>query len=133
MAEQARDEERRVSLTYIDATVTGPAGEQVTLRFLIDTGAEYSLLPHDVWRHLGLAPKRMMRFNLADGTLVERAISECHIAVDDTDGHTPVILGEPGDVALFGAVTFEVLGLVFNPFDRSLRPMTTAPLMLLTA
>ena len=30
------------------------------------------------------------------------------------DGHTPVILGEPGDEALLGAVTLEILGLVLN-------------------
>ncbi len=34
-----------------------------------------------------------------------------------------MILGEPGDVALVGAVTLESLALVLNPFDRSLKPM----------
>ena len=123
----------RVGLTHIEATVTGPSGSAATVEFLIDTGAEYTLLPHEVWQRLGLKPKRRMGFHLADGTRVERAISECRIKVGEFDGHTPVILGEPGDVALFGAVTFEVLALVFNPFDRSLRPMTSAPLMQLSA
>ena len=39
------------------------------------------------------------------------------------EGHTPVILGEPGDEALLGVVTLEILGLVFNPFNRTLQPM----------
>lgn len=129
MTTQGHDDPRRVGLTYIDGVVTGPSGESVSLRFLIDTGAQYSLLPHDVWRPLGLAPKRTLAFNLADGTRIDRAVSECQIRVEGFEGHTPVILGEPGDVALLGVVTFEVLGLVFNPFDRSLRPMTEAPLM----
>jgi hypothetical protein len=34
-----------------------------------------------------------------------------------------VILGEPGDDALLGAVTLEVLGLVLNPFSRTLQPL----------
>jgi hypothetical protein len=34
-----------------------------------------------------------------------------------------VILGEPGDDALLGAVTLEVMGLVLNPFNRTLQPM----------
>jgi predicted aspartyl protease len=130
---QGRGDPVRVGLTYIEGTVTGPTGDAVTLEFLIDTGAEYTLLPHDVWRRLGLVRKRTMGFHLADGSRVERGVSECHIKVGEFDGHTPVILGDPADVALFGAVTFEVLGLVFNPFDRSLRPMTTAPLMQLSA
>jgi hypothetical protein len=62
-----------------------------------------------------------MRFQMADGTTVERAISECHIALPEGDGHTPVILGEADDVALLGVVTLEELGLVFYPFDRTLR------------
>ncbi len=34
-----------------------------------------------------------------------------------------VILGEPGDEALLGTVTLENLGLVLNPFTRTLQPM----------
>ncbi len=39
------------------------------------------------------------------------------------EGHSPVILGEPSDEALLGVVTLEILGLVFNPFNRTLQPM----------
>lgn len=121
----------RVGLTYIDGTVTGPGGASLQLRFLIDTGAQYSLLPHEAWRRLGLAPRRTLAFNLADGTRIDRGVSDCRITIEGIEGPTPVILGEPGDVALLGVVTLENLGLVFNPFDRSLRPMTEAPLMVL--
>ena len=50
-------------------------------------------------------------------------VSECHIALLEGDGHTPVILGEPDGEALLGAVTLEILGLVLDPFKRRLRPM----------
>ena len=64
------------------------------------------------------------RFRLADGTSVERKMSECHIAFAGKDGHTPVILGEPGDeLPLLGVVTLEELGLLLNPFSRQLQPM----------
>jgi len=39
------------------------------------------------------------------------------------EGHTPVILGQPGDEPLLGAVTLEILGFVLNPFQRTLQPM----------
>jgi clan AA aspartic protease len=123
---------RFVGLTYIDGVVTGPRAQR-TVTFLVDTGAQYSLLPHDVWTALGLEAVRTRAFHLADGTRIERAISECLIELPRIDdetprGHTPVILGEPGDVALLGVVTLESLGLVFNPFDRSLRLILDAPL-----
>jgi predicted aspartyl protease len=35
-----------------------------------------------------------------------------------------MVLGEPGDEeALLGVVMLEILGLVFNPFSRTLQPM----------
>lgn len=107
---------------FVEGTVTGPLG-QTGLQFLVDSGATYTLLPHSTWQAIGLMPKRFVRFTLADGTVVERQVSECHIALPQGDGHTPVVLGEPGDVALLGAVTLEILGLVLNPFTRELQPM----------
>jgi hypothetical protein len=35
---------------------------------------------------------------------------------------SPVVLGEPNDDALLGAITLENMGLVLNPFERTLRP-----------
>ena len=37
--------------------------------------------------------------------------------------HTPVVLGQPGDEPMLGVVTLEILGLVLNPFNRTLQPM----------
>ncbi len=112
-----------MGITYVEGLVTSPSGTQATLDFLVDSGATYSLLPHALWQALGLNPKRSMVFTLADGTRVERQVSECHIRLPQGEGHTPVILGEPGDEALLGVVTLEILGLVLNPFTRTLQPM----------
>ncbi len=85
--------------------------------------ATYSLLPKAVWTSLDLKPRRKVSFSLADGTAVERSVSEAFVSFPQGEAHTPVILGEEGDEALLGVVTLEILGLVFNPFDRTLRPM----------
>lgn len=112
-----------MALTRVEATVTGPTGESVAVELLVDSGAMYSLLPDGIWQQIELAPKRTMRFTLADGTTIERRISECHFALAGVDGHSPVVLGEPGDEALLGTVTLEVMGLMLNPFTRTLEPM----------
>ncbi len=112
-----------MGLTYVQATVTGQTGKRDTLDFLVDSGAVYTLLPQKTWRKLGLKAKRKMEFVLADGTEIERRISECHIALPQGDATTPVILGEKGDEPLLGAVTLEILGLMLNPFRRTLEPM----------
>jgi clan AA aspartic protease len=113
---------RRVGITYVDGTVRNDGGEE-QVRFLVDSGAGYTLLPERVWKSLRLEPKRQMDFILADGTTIQRGISECLLELPQGSGHTPVILGEPRDEALLGVVTLEVLGLVFNPFERRLQPM----------
>jgi hypothetical protein len=80
-------------------------------------------LPFGIWQAIDLAPERSLSFVLADGSRIERQLSECHIALSMGEGHCPVILGEPGDDALLGDVTLEMLGPVFNPFNRTLHPM----------
>ena len=112
-----------MATTHISAVTTGPTGTSATPDLLLDSGMMYSLLPDDLWRALDLSPKRTMRFCLADGTTIERQGSECHFALAGADGHSPVILGEPGDEPLLGTVTLEVMGLMLNPFTRTLEPM----------
>lgn len=112
-----------MGITYIEGQVRGPSGKQEDVKFLIDSGATYSLLPKSIWEAIELQPNRRLSFTLADGTTVERSVSEVFIILPQGEAHTPVILGDEGDEALLGIVTLEILGLVLNPFDRSLHPM----------
>ena len=100
-----------------------PHGKRAPVRLLIDSGATYSLLPEAAWQAIDLTPKRTQGFTLADGTVIERRISECYLVLPQGEAHTPVILGEPNDEGLLGVVTLDILGLVFNPFRRTLEPM----------
>lgn len=108
--------------TMVEATVRGPAGER-QVRLLVDSGATYSLLPQDVWQAIGLQPTRRVATALADGSSVERDVSEAFFILAEGSAHSPVFLGEPGDHALLGVVTLETIGLVLNPFTRRLYPM----------
>jgi hypothetical protein len=64
-----------------------------------------------------------MRFALVDGTRIRRRLSDCRFSYRGIDVPSPVVLGERRDAPLLGTVTLEALGLVLNPFDRTLRPM----------
>jgi clan AA aspartic protease len=114
-----------MGLVFVDAEVAASPGKGKgrPVRFLVDSGASYSVLPKRVWRALKLKPKRAMAFTLADGTEVRRNVSECVVRLQGLEGHSPVILGEASDEALLGVVTLENLGLVLNPFERTLHPM----------
>ncbi|MCK4296404.1 MAG: aspartyl protease family protein [Candidatus Marinimicrobia bacterium] len=112
-----------MGITFIEATVTDPTGKKEDVRFLVDSGATYTLLPRKVSESIGLEPRRKISFTLTDGTSIDRSVSECYISLANGEGHTPVIIGEEDDEALLGVVTLEILGLVFNPFNRTLQPM----------
>ena len=103
-----------MGITYVKAVVTGPTGKQERLELLVDSGASYSLLPESVWKAIELEPTREVSFRLADGSQMVRQVSECYMSLEHGEGHSPVILGEPGDYGLLGVVTLEVFGLVFK-------------------
>lgn len=110
--------------SHATAKVIGARKQSEVLEFLVDSGAQYTLLPEPVWKRLKLKPKRTESFRLVDRTRVERPISECVMEFAGKSGHTPVILGEPGDDRpLLGVVTLEGLGLILHPFNRQLLPM----------
>ena len=50
-----------MGFTYVEGVLTGPTGKQATLRFLVDGGATYTLVPHDVSQALNLPPKPLLR------------------------------------------------------------------------
>ena len=92
-------------------------------RFLVDTGAVYTVLPEAVWRRVGLRAERTIEFGMADGTTIARGVSEARISVGGRTATSPVVLGAANDALLLGAVTLETLGLMLNPLSRELLPM----------
>jgi predicted aspartyl protease len=114
-----------MGLTYIDGTVkpTGRRRRAKRVRFLVDSGAVYSVLRRADWQALGLKPERELEFGLADGTTITRGVSECTFELEGRRATSPVVLGEADDETLLGAVTLETLGLMLNPLNRTLQPM----------
>ena len=111
--------------THVRAKVGRPGGRQrpIIVRFLVDTGAVYTVLPERVWWSLKLKPRRSAEFTLADGTTITRGVSECRFTVQGQSATSPVVLGGPEDAPLLGAVTLQTLGLTVNPVSRELLPM----------
>ena len=93
------------------------------VEFLVDSGAVYSLVPGKILDELGIEPYREMSFSLADGTTIKRRISSAYFEFEGEGGPAPVVYGEEGDTALLGATSLSSIGLVLNPFSRTLHPM----------
>ena len=93
------------------------------VNFLIDSGAIYSLVPGKILDELDIDPYKEMIFSLADGTSIKRRVCSAYFEFKGEGGPAPVIYGEEGDEPLLGVTTLGSLGLVLNPFTRTLHPM----------
>jgi predicted aspartyl protease len=93
------------------------------VKFLVDSGAIYSVVPARTLKKLGVKPHSRRTFVLVDGSEVTRQMGDAAFRLDGRQGASPVIFGEKGDSALLGAVTLESLGVLLDPLRRELRPL----------
>ena len=116
-----------MGLTYIQASIANPARprRRTRLKFLVDSGGHYSVVPTPVLRRLGIKPGKTKSFILADGTEIKRSLGEARFRINGGEGTSPVVFGEEGDSILLGSISLEVLGFILDPFKRELRPLPT--------
>jgi len=114
-----------MGLTYIQASIANPAHPRraARLKFLVDSGALYSVVPASVLLRLGIKPGKTKTVFLADGTEIKRAIGQALFRLNGDEGASPVIFGEGGDSVLLGSVSLEAMGFVLDPLKRELRPL----------
>ena len=114
-----------MGLTYVRASVIHPADpkKKLRLRFLVDSGAVYSVVPESHLRMLGITPRGSKTFTLADGTEISRKYGHAVFALKGAEGASPVIFGKEGDSFLLGMVTLQALGYILDPLRRELRPL----------
>ncbi len=114
-----------MGLTYIQVSVANPARprRRARLKFLVDSGALYSVVPGSVLRRLGIKRGRTKTFILADGTEVKRSLGQALFRLNGDEAASPVIFGEEGDSNLLGSISLEGMGLMLDPLKRELRPL----------
>jgi clan AA aspartic protease len=94
-----------------------------TLEALVDTGAAYSVVSHELLESLGCRPIRMQRVVLANGRSEDWAVTQIEVECEGRLATTPMLMGPPGCLALIGATTLEELGLGIDPLNRRLIPV----------
>jgi clan AA aspartic protease len=114
-----------MALTYIRGSIANPARPRrsARLKFLVDSGALYSVVPASVLRRLGIKPGGSRSFILADGTEVKRALGQALFRLNGEEAASPVIFRAAGDSVLLGTASLGALGLMLDPLKRELRPL----------
>ena len=96
-------------------------------KFLVDSGAQYTVLSPEMVNKLGLKALDEQEFSLADRSVIKRKMSEAKVRFGRRERTVPVILGEVNDTQLLGVTTLEVLGYVLNPLDRTIHEYELMP------
>lgn len=96
---------------------------QRTLQVLVDTGATYTTLPHDVAEALGCEPTGTRRVVLTNGQEEVWPITVVQLSLQGQEGPTFCLFGPNGGPALLGAVTLEEFALGVDPVAKKLVPV----------
>ena len=90
-------------------------------KMLVDTGSEYTWLPHEVLSGIGIrCEKKDVQFVMANGATIARGVGFAIIRFGEHFTVDEVVFAESGDLALLGARTLEGLSLVVDPRRKKL-------------
>ena len=92
------------------------------VEMLVDTGSNMAVVPRDAVRELGLVPVEFRKFTLANGLEIVRPVGRAGLATAGRSTACDVVLGEPADAAILGAIPLEGMGLEVDPQRKELRP-----------
>lgn len=114
-----------MGITHVTVKISNPSKPKKTrqAKFLIDSGAVYSVAPSKLLKELGIRPYGEKTFTLANGEEIKRKIGAAIFKHNNEQAPSPVIFGEKGDSNLLGVVTLEAMGYMFDPIKRELRPL----------
>ncbi len=110
------------TFTYPIEVVSADGSRSEMVEATVDTGSTYTCLPASLLRHLGVTPRRTIRSELADGSIVEDAIGEARVRVEGVETTTIVVFVGDEAPALLGAYTLEGALLVVDPVRQRLAP-----------
>lgn len=114
-----------MGLTYVEAEVANPLQRDrcMAKRFLVDSGAVYTVMPSVDLETLAIEPEQERTFFLANGEPVKRRMGEARITFEGQAATCVVLFGEEGDNSLLGVTTLESLGLIFDPLRQKIMPL----------
>ena len=114
-----------MGLAVLEIEVGNHANWDITekLKFFIESGAIYSVVPASVLAHFGISPLTDQEFRLADRSKISCKKGIALFKSGGRIGGADMIFGEAEDSLLLGAFTLDALGLVLDPLRRGVREL----------
>jgi predicted aspartyl protease len=90
------------------------------LNVMVDTGSEYTWIPAEILRELGVRAERDTDFRTADGRKISRPIGFAIVHAAGSSAAETVVFAEAGDMTLLGARSLEGLNLRVDVIRKQL-------------
>jgi len=105
-------------------SISGKKERSRDIELVVDAGATFPIIPKELVSELAIQPSEKRTFKLADGTQIIRDMGWAGMAYDGRRSPALVVLGEPEDIPILGAIPLEGLGLEVDSVAKRLRPVT---------
>jgi len=108
-----------------------PKRRSVVPRLLVDTGSDFTWIPDDVLKRIGVEPvKKDLQIQLANGQIVTRTVGYAILRVDKYQTIDEVVFAQKGDLLLLGSRALEGMNLQVDARRKRLAaagPIVAAP------
>lgn len=113
--------------TYVTATIRNPAEPERAWEgvFLVDTGAHDTIVPRSHLEAIGLRPKRLKVYELADGSTVRMEVAGAEVETLGQGGDCTVAFGDDSTEPMLGVIALESIGAEVDPVNECLKLLPT--------
>jgi predicted aspartyl protease len=113
-----------MGIFYVDCEIVNvrrPKKTAAVPRLLVDSGSEYTWIPADTLKQLGVVvAKKDEQFQMANGMIITRQVGYAVVRAAGFETVDEIVFAEAGDLALLGARTLEGFGAVVDARKKKL-------------
>ncbi len=113
-----------MGIFYVDGIIENvrkPRNITTVERLMVDAGSEYTWIPEDILKTLGVAiAKKDVPFLMANGQPITRDIGYAIIRVENFETVDEVVFAKKGDLKLLGSRTLEGFAAMVDPRRKKL-------------
>jgi clan AA aspartic protease len=107
---------------YADVKIAEPKRQRILeRRMLVDTGATYACISHQMAQELGLHPELEMVVTLADGRKAKAGMALAYVEINGRESGIQLLIFDVSETVI-GVFTLEALGLAVDPVSGELKP-----------
>jgi predicted aspartyl protease len=100
-------------------------------RMLVDSGSEFTWLPGETLRQIGIEPvKKDLQIQMANGQIITRSVGYAILRVDEYETTDEVVFAQQGDLVLLGSRAMEGMNVHVDARRKRLvaaGPVVAAP------